>query len=55
MTTPEPQPTPLARDERLPVGVIVERRKARNPWDDFIWRAVALVPGAAPPAPWSTS
>jgi hypothetical protein len=60
MTTPDPreeQPadaTPaVARDERLPVGVIVERRKARNPWDDFVWRAVALVPGAVPQAPWS--
>jgi hypothetical protein len=47
------QPAPLARDERMPVGVIVERRKARNPWDDFIWRAVAVVPGAAPTAAWS--
>jgi Protein of unknown function (DUF3305) len=48
----QPAP-PLARDERMPVGVIVERRKAHNPWDDFIWRAVAVVPGAAPPAAWS--
>lgn len=59
MTSPEPNDRPqsaepaLARDERLPVGVIVERRKARNPWDDFIWRAVAIVPGAASQAPWS--
>lgn len=45
--------TPLARDERMPVGVIVERRKAHNPWEDFIWRAAAVVPGAAPTAPWS--
>lgn len=43
----------LTRYERLPVGVIVERRKAGNPWDDFIWRAVAIVPGAAPQPPWS--
>lgn len=57
MSAPDPQDTeatpPLARDERLPVGVIVERRKASNPWDDFVWRAVAIVPGAAPQAPWS--
>jgi hypothetical protein len=43
----------LTRYERLPVGVIVERRKASNPWDDFIWRAIAIVPGAAPQEPWS--
>lgn len=59
MTLPEPsedrsdEVQPLARDERMPVGVIVERRKARNPWEDFVWRAVAIVPGAAPQAPWS--
>lgn len=53
MTTSDPHRASLARDERLPVGVIVERRKARNPWDDYVWRAVALVPGAAPPAPWT--
>jgi hypothetical protein len=43
----------LARHERMPVGVILERRKASNPWDDFIWRAVAVVPGAAPTPAWS--
>jgi Protein of unknown function (DUF3305) len=44
---------PLARHERMPVGVIVERRKAANPWEDYVWRAVAIVPGVAPTAPWS--
>jgi hypothetical protein len=44
---------PLERYERMPVGVIVERRKATNPWDDVLWRAVAIVPGAAPTEPWS--
>jgi hypothetical protein len=57
MTSPETDrpdaAQPLARDERLPVGVIVERRKARNPWEDFVWRAVAIVPGAAAQTPWS--
>jgi len=48
-----PDEPALARDERLPVGVIVERRKARNPWEDFVWRAVAIVPGAAAQVPWS--
>jgi hypothetical protein len=43
----------LARDERMPVGVILERRTASNPWDDFVWRAVAIVPGAATTPAWS--
>jgi hypothetical protein len=43
---------PLARHERMPVGVIVERRRANNPWEDYIWRAVAIVAGAASTAPW---
>ena len=29
--------TPLVR---IPVGVVVERRKAASPWIDFTWRAV---------------
>jgi hypothetical protein len=57
MTAPdknEEQAKPaLARDERMPVGVILERRKASNPWDDFVWRAAAVVPGAAPTPAWS--
>lgn len=44
---------PLSRHERMPVGVIVERRKATNPWEDYVWRAVAVVAGAASTAPWS--
>ena len=45
----------LARHERMPVGVIVERRPAANPWGDFVWRAVAIVPGAAPTALWTVT
>lgn len=33
---------PLAR---IPVGVVLERRKARSAWVDFIWRPVAILPG----------
>jgi hypothetical protein len=36
---------------RIPVGVIVERRKARSPWIDYLWRPVSVLvgtPGAAP-------
>lgn len=50
----EPRPAPaLDRHERMPVGVVVERRKAANPWDDFIWQAVAVIPGAAATPPWT--
>jgi hypothetical protein len=38
---------------RLPVGVVVERRKAKSPWADYVWRAVAALPGVPDVAPWS--
>jgi hypothetical protein len=41
---------PLAR---IPVGIIVERRKARSPWVDFLWRPVAALPGLPTAAPWA--
>ena len=33
------------RSRRIPVGVVVERRKAREPWIDFLWRPVAVLAG----------
>jgi hypothetical protein len=33
---------PLAR---IPVGIVLERRKARSAWIDFVWRPVAVLPG----------
>jgi Protein of unknown function (DUF3305) len=41
---------PLAR---IPVGVVVERRKAKNAWIDFVWRPVAVLPGEPAAAPWT--
>jgi uncharacterized protein DUF3305 len=41
---------PLAR---IPVGVVVERRKAASPWIDFSWQAVAVLPGQPDAAPWT--
>jgi uncharacterized protein DUF3305 len=41
---------PLAR---IAVGVVAERRKAKNPWADFIWRPVAALPGVPDAAPWT--
>ena len=38
---------------RITVGVVVERRKAANPWIDYTWQAVAVLPGQPDAAPWS--
>lgn len=42
--------TPLLR---IPVGVVVERRKAMSPWADVIWRPVAVLAGIPDTAPWT--
>ena len=38
----------------IPVGVVIERRRARSPWTDFIWRPVAVLPGVPDAKPWTT-
>lgn len=38
---------------RIPVGVVIERRKAKSPWVDFTWRPVAVLPGVPKAAPWT--
>src|SRR5258708_37548093 len=38
---------------RSVVGVVVERRKARSPWLDFIWRPVSVLVGTPSAAPWT--
>ncbi len=42
--------TPLAR---VPVGVVVERRKAVSAWIDHVWRPVAVLDGEPDTAPWT--
>lgn len=39
--------------KRIPVGIVVERRKAQSAWIDFVWRAVAVLPGEPDMAPWT--
>ncbi len=39
---------------RIPVGVVIERRKATSPWADFIWRPVAVLAGLPDAAPWTS-
>ena len=38
---------------RIPVGVVVERRKAASAWIDFTWQPVAVLPGQPEAAPWT--
>ena len=43
----------LAPVVRMSVGVVVERRKARSPWIDVIWRPAAALGGSPDAAPWT--
>jgi hypothetical protein len=45
--------SPVAPILRIPVGVVVERRKAISPWADVIWRPVAVLSGLPAAAPWT--
>lgn len=38
---------------QIPVGVVVERRKARSEWIDFLWRPVSVLPGTPSADPWT--
>src|SRR5258707_5799148 len=35
------------------VGVVVERRKARSPWLDFLWRPVSVLVGTPSAVAWT--
>ena len=38
---------------RIPVGVVVERLKARSAWVDHVWRPAAVMVGQPDAAPWT--
>jgi hypothetical protein len=38
---------------RIPVGVVVERHKARSSWLDFVCRPVSVLTGVPAAAPWT--
>jgi hypothetical protein len=38
---------------RIPVGVVVERRKAKSPWLDFLYRPVSVLVGVPTAPPWT--
>ena len=35
------------------VGIVVERRRIASPWQDHVWRVVALLTGEPEAAPWT--
>ena len=39
--------------ERIRVGVVVERRKAKSPWVDFLYRPMLVLDGVPEASPWS--
>ncbi len=41
---------PLAR---IPVGVVIERRRAKSAWTDFVWRPSAVLAGVPDTMPWT--
>ncbi len=38
----------LKPTETMSAGVVLERRKIDNPWQDYAWQPVAVIPGAPP-------
>jgi len=36
----------VQKQETLPLGVVLERRRMENPWQDYAWKPVAVIPGA---------
>ena len=38
---------------QIPVGVVVERRRAGSPWVDFVWRGTGVLPDEPEMAPWT--
>jgi hypothetical protein len=38
---------------RIPVGVVVERRKAQSAWIEFTWRPVSVLAGRPDAVPWT--
>jgi Protein of unknown function (DUF3305) len=45
--------SPLAAHLRIPVGVVVERRKAVSQWVDYLWLPVSVLGGLPDAAPWT--
>jgi hypothetical protein len=37
----------------IPIGVVVERRRANSVWAEFLWRPVSVLPGTPAAEPWT--
>ncbi|TXR47007.1 DUF3305 domain-containing protein [Phyllobacterium endophyticum] len=37
----------------IPVGVLVERRKAKSPWADYLWRPISVLAGVPVTEAWT--
>ena len=42
----------MERLETVQLGVVIERRDIDNPWQDYVWRPVAVIPGAPEVEQW---
>ena len=38
----------MERSISMPLGVVVERRRSTSRWQDWVWRPIAVLPGAPP-------
>lgn len=38
---------------RIPVGVVVERRRAKSQWIDFVWRPIVVLENVPETVPWT--
>jgi hypothetical protein len=45
--------SPVAPLLRIPIGVVVERRKARSAWANVVWRPVGVLIGVPEATPWT--
>lgn len=43
----------MEKELSMPLGVVVERREIDNPWQDWSWRPVAVIPGAPAVEAWT--
>ncbi len=43
----------MDKEVSMPLGVVVERREIDNPWQDWSWRPVAVIPGAPDLEAWT--
>jgi hypothetical protein len=42
----------MDKEVTMPVGIVIERREVDNPWIDYSWRPVAVVPGVTEVPDW---